>query len=294
MAERLLAGIEAGGTKFVCAVARSHDDIVDRRRIETGDPKTTIDQCLDFFSGRDDVAALGIASFGPLELRQDDDRYGQITETPKRGWTGTDLVGPFADALGVPVAIDTDVNGAALAESRWGAATDVSSCLYLTIGTGVGGGAVIDGRPVHGLVHPEMGHVSVERLPGDDFPGICPFHGDCLEGLASGPAVEARWGKRAEELGGTMTEAVRIEAETIAAGLRQFVYVLAPGRIVIGGGVAKLPGLHDAVGAALVDRLAGYGVYEEHRDGFVVPPGLGDDAGIAGAIALAEDALGDS
>lgn len=292
MAEELLAGIEAGGTKFICAVARGHDDIVERARIDTTDPETTIGRCLEFFAGFDGITSMGIASFGPLELRESDDRYGHITETPKAGWGGTDLVSPFVEALDVPLAIDTDVNGAALAESRWGAATDVGSCLYLTVGTGVGGGAVVAGRPIHGLVHPEMGHVSVDRLPGDGFGGICPFHGDCLEGLASGPAIEARWGRKAEDLEAMIDEVVRVEAATLASGLRQIVYVLAPERIIIGGGVGKMPGLHDAVSDALIERLAGYGVQEEHRSGFVVAPGLGDDAGLAGAIALAEDAVG--
>ncbi len=290
MTDGLLAGIEAGGTKFICAVARGRDDIIDRVRIDTTGPAETLGRCLEFFEKFDGIGAMGIASFGPLELRLDDARYGQITETPKPGWSGTDLVAPFVAALDVPISIDTDVNGAALAESRWGAATDVENCLYLTVGTGVGGGAVIDGRPVHGLVHPEMGHVSVDRLTGDEFPGICPFHGDCLEGLASGPAIEARWGARGESLDGIIEEVVRIEAATLASGLRQFVYVLAPQRIIIGGGVAKMPDLHAAVTTSLLETLHGYGVQTGHREGFVVPPGLGDDAGLAGAIALAQNA----
>lgn len=292
MADRLLAAIEAGGTKFICAVARGRDDVVDRLRIDTTSPEETLGRCLEFFDRFDGITGMGIASFGPLELRSDDARYGRITETPKAGWSGTDLVAPFAAALDVPIVIDTDVNGAALAESRWGAATDVENCLYLTVGTGVGGGAVIDGRPIRGLVHPEMGHVSVDRLAGDEFPGICPFHGDCLEGLASGPAIEARWGARGEDLDGMIDEVVRVEAATLASGLRQFVYVLAPERIIIGGGVAKMPHLHDAVTAALLESLNGYGVHPAHREGFVVSPGLGDDAGLAGAIALAQNAVG--
>ena len=286
MADQMYGGIEAGGTKFVCVVGTGPSEIVDRVRIDTTDPSSTLGQCLEFFARHEPIASLGIASFGPLELRSGHLEYGHITTTPKPGWSGADLVGPFADRLGIPVVIDTDVNGAALAEVRWGAAKGLRNAVYLTVGTGVGGGAVIDGTPVRGLVHPEMGHVSISRQPGDDFDGICPFHGDCFEGMACGPAIEARWGKPAEQVEDT-ERMVEIEAVTIAAGLRQIVYVLAPERIVLGGGVSKLPGLHDRVNAELVEQLSGYAVDNEHSAGFVVPPGLGDDAGVAGALALA-------
>lgn len=286
MTEMLYGGIEAGGTKFVAVVGSGPDDIVDRRRIDTTDPDTTLGNCLEFFDSHEDLQSIGIASFGPLELRPTHPDHGHITKTPKPGWSGADLIGPFRDRFGVPVAIDTDVNGAALAEVRWGAAAGLRNAVYLTVGTGVGGGAVIDGRPVSGLVHPEMGHVSVSRLPGDDFAGICPFHGDCLEGLACGPAIEARWGRPAQELE-DVERVVEIEAATIAAGLRQIVYVIAPERIVFGGGVSKLPGIHEAVNEALVAEMGGYALMAEHEAGFVVPPGLGDNSGVAGALALA-------
>ena len=216
-----------------------------------------------------------------------------MTTTPKPGWSGTDLVGPLGDALGVPVGFDTDVTGAALGEGRWGAARGLRSFVYVTVGTGIGGGAVVGGAPVHGLPHPEMGHVSVTRLPGDEFPGICPFHGDCLEGMACGPAMAARWGRPAEELtGADLARAVDIEAHYLAAGLRNIVYVLAPERIVLGGGVAGLPGLFPALRERLAAALAGYpGLAEHGAPGFVVPPGLGGAAGAAGALALAELAL---
>lgn len=286
MVEQVFGGIEAGGTKFVCVVGRGPDAIVDRARIETRDPASTLTECLAFFARHGSIRSLGIASFGPLELRPAHPDYGHITATPKPEWSGTDLVGPFADRLGIPVAIDTDVNGAALAEVRWGAATGLRNAVYVTVGTGVGGGAVMNGSPVTGLVHPEMGHVSISRLPGDDFGGVCPFHGDCFEGMASGPAIEARWGRPAESVEDT-ERMVEIEAATIAAGLRQIVYVLAPERIVLGGGVSKLAGLHEQVNAELMDQMAGYAVSSGHRSAFVVPPGLGDDAGVAGALALA-------
>jgi fructokinase len=286
MTDQLYGGIEAGGTKFVGVVGDGPHGIIDRVRVDTTDPTTTLGALFDFFKRHPGIRSIGIASFGPLELRHSHPDFGRITKTPKQGWSGTDLVGPFVERFDVPVAIETDVNGAALAEVRWGAASGLHNAVYLTVGTGVGGGAVVDGRPVSGLVHPEMGHVSIARRSGDEFAGICPFHGDCLEGLASGPAIAARWGKPAEELD-DVAEVVEIEAATIAAGLRQVVYVLAPERIVFGGGVSKLPGIHAAVNRALIGEMSGYAVMPEHEDGFVVPPGLGDDAGVSGALALA-------
>ena len=289
MAETTFAGIEAGGTKFVCVVGGGPEDISDRARIETTDPDTTLAACLEFFDAHPGFASLGIASFGPLELRRDQPGYGRIATTPKPGWSGVDLVGPLRARYGVPVSIDTDVNGAALAESRWGAGVGLSNIVYLTVGTGIGGGAVVAGRPMHGLVHPEMGHVSVERIKGDTFAGRCPFHGDCLEGLASGPSISDRWGRSAEELGDLLDQAVDIEARTLASGIRQIVYTLAPELVIVGGGVSKLPNLHEAIQQALIAEMAGYGVLADQRNGFVVPPGLGDDAGVAGALALAMD-----
>ena len=289
MAETTFAGIEAGGTKFVCVVGGGPEDISDRARIETTDPDTTLAACLEFFDDHPGFASLGIASFGPLELRRDQPGYGRIATTPKPGWSGVDLVGPLRARYGVPVSIDTDVNGAALAESRWGAGVGLSNIVYLTVGTGIGGGAVVAGRPMHGLVHPEMGHVSVERIKGDTFAGRCPFHGDCLEGLASGPSISDRWGRSAEELGDLLDQAVDIEARTLASGIRQIVYTLAPELVIVGGGVSKLPNLHEAIQQALIAEMAGYGVLADQRNGFVVPPGLGDDAGVAGALALAMD-----
>lgn len=293
----LLGGIEAGGTKFVCVIGTPPGGIVREARFPTRDPAATLADAIAFF--RDaaadglPVAALGVASFGPVELRPGHPRRGWITTTPKPGWSDTDLSGPLGAALGVPVVVDTDVNGAALAEGRWGAARGLGTFVYVTVGTGIGGGAVVAGAPVHGLPHPEMGHVSVARLPGDDFPGVCPFHGDCLEGMACGPAMAARWGRPAQDLtGDDRARAVEIEAHYLAAGLRNVVYALAPERIVVGGGVAAMPGLVPALRTRLADALAGYPGAPEHAgEGFVVPPGLGDGAGAAGALALAEAAV---
>ncbi len=282
----LYGGIEAGGTKFVCAVGTGPHDIAARVRIPTTQPEETLAAVREYFAARR-VDAVGIATFGPVELRRTEALYGRITSTPKPGWEGADLVGAVKGVADVPISIDTDVNGAALAEARWGAGVGLNTVLYVTVGTGLGGGAVIGGRTLQGLIHPEMGHVSVARMEGDRFEGVCPFHGDCLEGMASGTAMEARWGRPADELGVDLVEALQIEAQYLAAGFRQFVYTLAPDVIVMGGGVAQLAGLHSLVNARLVEMMSGYAIQAEHRVGYVVAPGLGEDSGIAGALALA-------
>lgn len=290
-----MGSLEAGGTKFVCAVGTGPHNIEDEVRFPTEDPPSTISQAIDFFRAAGPLAALGIASFGPIELRRTNPLYGHITTTPKRGWSNADLHGPIAAAVGVPVGFDTDVNGAALGEGRWGAAEGLNTYVYVTVGTGIGGGAVVGGRIAHGLVHAEMGHVSIVREPNDDFGGICPFHGDCLEGMASGPAIAARWGQPATDLAGDdLVEAVRIEAFYLARGLRNIVYTVAPERIVLGGGVGKMPGIFPQLRTELLAALAGYPGLPEHADErFVVPPKLGDHAGIAGGFVLAEMALED-
>jgi len=292
----ILGGIEAGGTKFVCLLADGAGTILAEARFPTRGPGETMGEVLGFFrsaaAGGIRPDAVGIGAFGPLELRPGD-RYGHIASTPKPGWSGADLVGPVRAALGVPVEIDTDVNAAALAEARWGAAQGLGSFVYMTVGTGIGAGALVDGRPIHGLVHPEMGHVSVPRQAGDDFPGICPFHGACFEGMASGPAMSARWGVPAQDLVGEARDrAVDLEARYLAEGLRNIVYALAPERIVIGGGVAEMPGLLPAVQARLVERLGGYPGLDEHAaEGFLTAAGLGQMAGPRGTLALAEIAV---
>lgn len=294
MAATVFGAIEAGGTKFVCLVASEPAEPVAKASFPTGEPESTLARAIAFFqdcaaSGRE-LAAIGIASFGPVELRRSSPKYGFITNTPKPGWSDTDLVGPVQAALGVPVGFDTDVNGAALAEGRWGAAQGLETFVYLTVGTGVGGGAVVAGRPAHGLVHAEMGHVIVTRQRSDDYSGCCPFHGGCLEGMASGPAIAARWGRPAEELEGeALDRAVELEAAYLAAGLRNIVYTIAPERIVVGGGVAGLPGLFPMLRAKLAEALSGYPGLPEHDSAdFVVPAALGQMAGPAGALALAE------
>ena len=286
--------VEAGGTKFVCLLGSSPDDIEARTRIPTGaDPQATLAEVVAFFAGSAQPAAVGIASFGPVELRPGHPHYGHITSTPKPGWRDADLVGPIRAALDVPIGFDTDVAGAALGEGRWGAAQGLSTFVYMTVGTGIGAAAVVGGRPTSGLGHAEMGHIAVPRQPGDTYPGRCPYHGDCLEGMAAGGAIAERFGRPGEHLDGDdLRQAVEWQAGYLAEGLRTIVYTIAPERIVIGGSVAELPGLFPRVREKLIATMAGYGALPEHTaDDFVVPAGLGGLAGPAGALVLAENAL---
>ena len=293
----LFGAIETGGSKVDCAVGRWPDDVRDRLRIPTTSPAETLAEITGFLLGHHretPLAAIGIGSFGPIDLRTDSPTYGYITSTPKLGWRYVDLVGPISDELQLPVMLDTDVNAAALGEYRWGAGKALDSLVYVTVGTGIGGGAVIGGRPVHGVSHPEMGHIRIPHDRGaDPFDGSCPYHGDCLEGLASGPAMEARWGIPAETLPEDHA-AWDLEAEYLATGVANIMVTLAPQRIVMGGGVMKQRHLFPLVRGRLVEILNGYGVPEEVLnaiDDYIVPPALGHDSGIAGAFALARMAL---
>ena len=289
----LLAGVELGGTKCIAAVARGKD-IVQRAQWPTGDDApATLGAIADWLRAAyaiEPFAALGIASFGPLWLDPASPHYGQLVNTPKPGWSGVDLIGGLAKGLPCPVVLDTDVAGAALAEGLWGASIGVQSHVYLTIGTGIGAGVVIDGKPYHGALHPEVGHIRVRRAAGSTFAGICPRHGDCLEGLASGPAIAARAGVSAEQLPPdhpVWSEVAGDIGELIAT----LILTLAPQRIVIGGGVGQgQPGLLPLVRRATARALAGYmpGYDEAALEGLVVPPGLGASAGVYGAIALAK------
>jgi fructokinase len=293
---KVYGGIEAGGTKFVCAVGRGPGAIDDEVEFSTTTPDETIGRAVRFFQDQASlIDALGIGSFGPVDPDPRSPTYGRITSTPKPGWQDVDIRGRLAAELGVPVGFDTDVNAAALGEHRWGAAQDVKTFVYLTVGTGIGGGAMVEGQLLHGLVHPEMGHFHVPHdLETDPFEGTCPFHGDCLEGLAAGPAIEERWGEPGEDLAEDH-RAWPLEARYLALGLMAVVCVLSPQRIVLGGGVMRRRFLFPMVRTELQGLLAGYVQAEaitEGMDGFVVPPGLGDRAGVLGAIALAERAEG--
>lgn len=291
---KLLGGIEAGGTKIVCAVGSGPQHVLAQERFPTTSPGDTIGRALDFFRDHEtdgELQALGIAAFGPLDPRPESPTYGYITSTPKSGWENTDFAGPVEAALGVPVAFDTDVNGAALGEWRWGAAQGLDTFIYLTVGTGIGGGGMVRGQLMHGLVHPEMGHI---RLPhdwqADPYPGRCPYHGDCLEGMASGPAIADRWGRPGEELPEDHS-AWELEATYLAYALVNFITTLSPQRIILGGGVMKQRQLFPMIRRKVFDLLNGYvqapAILEE-IDSYIVPPALGGRAGVLGAFALAE------
>jgi len=294
--QALYAGLEMGGTKCVCALGTGPDDLHAQRQFATTTPVDTLAQASTFFAPhRPAIVALGIAAFGPLDPDPHSPAFGSITSTPKPGWAHTDVVGSLQRALHLPVAFDTDVNAAVLAEQRWGAAQGLETVLYLTVGTGIGGGALINGRLLHGFLHPEMGHI---RLPHDKhidpFPGMCPYHGDCLEGLASGPALAARWGQAADTLPADHP-AWELQTRYLALALVTYICTLAPQRIIVGGGVMHqahlFPRLRYEIQRLLADYLQVPALRGELHD-YIVPPSLGDQAGVLGAIALAQgDAL---
>ncbi|HLK63486.1 MAG TPA: ROK family protein [Bryobacteraceae bacterium] len=292
----MFGAIEAGGTKFVCGIGTGPSDLETTQFPTTTSPEATVQQAVEFFRARGagKLQAVGIASFGPIDPHPDSPTFGYITSTPKEGWRDFDLAGSVGRALHVPVGFDTDVNGAALGESRWGAAQGVADFLYLTVGTGIGGGAMVHGRILHGLLHPEMGHIRIpHNCSQDPYPGGCPFHGDCLEGLASGPAMEARWGVRAQELP-IEHPAWRLEAHYLALGLANWVCTLSPRRIVMGGGVMQQAHLFPLIRAELLRILNDYIQAPEitaRPDSFVVPPQLGSHAGVLGALALGQAAI---
>lgn len=296
-AEGLYGAVEAGGTKFVCALGGVSGAILDEARIETRDPETTLSQVIRFFGAAEAkhgaARAFGIAAFGPLELRPDSANYGFITNTPKPGWANTDLLGTLQRAFARPVGFDTDVNGAALAEWRWGAGQRLDSLVYVTVGTGIGAGIIHHGRPVHGLMHPEAGHIRVQRHPRDaDFAGVCPFHGDCLEGLASGPAIEARNGRSLSQAD-TGDPIWDIEADYLGQLCAQLVLMHSPQRILFGGGVMQQERLFAGIRSRMLHWLHGYLPHAELRAAnYISPPGLGGASGIKGALALAVDAQG--
>lgn len=284
----MLGGIEAGGTKFVLAAGPSPDRILARHTIPTRDPGTTLAEAAEWFAGRGGVRALGIGSFGPVELDRRSSKWGFITNTPKPGWADCDIAGWLGQALGVPVGFDTDVNAAALAENTAAGRAD-GGLAYLTIGTGIGGGLVLDGRPVHGIAHPEIGHIYPRRHPLDtDFAGICPAHGDCLEGLASGPAIIARWGCPLSDLPADHPGHAII-ADYIAQGAHTLFASVAVAEVVIGGGVAQTPGLVERIAARA--RALDNGYLPGGARHAIIRPRLGGDAGITGALMLAEAAL---
>ncbi len=304
---KIVGAIEAGGTKFICAIGSGPGTgLLERVQFPTGDePARLMREVVAWFSAQKEkhgeLAALGVASFGPVDLDEDSPTYGFITTTPKSGWQNADILGPLRRTFpGVPLGFDTDVNGAALGEARWGAASGLEDFIYITVGTGIGGGGMARGRLLHGLMHPEMGHMGLPRVGMDEFEGACPFHGRCWEGLCSGPAIAKRTGMPAEELP-PEHPAWGITIRYMAHALANMTYVLSPRRIIVGGSVRKAGRLGEAafferLGADLREILSGYiaspALSESAIASFIVPPALGDDAGVCGALALAQAALG--
>jgi len=285
-------GIEAGGTKFAAAVGSAPDNILAIEQFPTTTPTETLGRVIEFFrqSGVT-LNAIGIASFGPLDLDKNSPSYGSISSTPKPGWANTSLVKTISEGLSLPVYLDTDVNGAALGEWRWGAAQGLDTFIYLTIGTGIGGGGMVNGKLMHGLAHPEMGHILIPHDKArDPFPGVCPFHSDCFEGLACGPAIVKRWGKSPEFLPPSH-EAWQLEADYIAHGVMNLIITLSPQKVILGGGIMKVPELLFGVRQRVVSLLNNYvhaPAITIGIDSYIVAPALGDMAGVLGAIALAE------
>jgi fructokinase len=292
---RLFGAVEAGGTKFVCAIGDENGTIHAESRFPTADPDSTLARVRDFFKlGRNDFtpSAIGVACFGPIILQRQSAHYGFIGSTPKAGWSHTDVAAMLAREFSCPVGFDTDVNAAALAEHRWGAGSDTPNLAYVTVGTGIGGGVLIEGAPLHGLMHPEIGHIHPRRHEQDlGFAGVCPFHGDCLEGLASGPAILARTGSELQHLDAAHVQ-WQIEADYLGQLCAQLVLTVSPQRIIVGGGVMA-ERLFPQMRQRTLHWLGGY--IDRHEilsdmERYIVPPALGGRAGVLGALRLAVDA----
>lgn len=287
-----IGGIEAGGTKMVCAVADENGNLIDRVTFPTRGPEETFADMIAYFK-KWKIEALGIGCFGPIDLCKESPTYGYITSTPKPGWANVDVVGTFREALGVPIGFDTDVNGAILGEVTWGAARGVDTAIYITIGTGVGVGVYVNGGLLHGLVHPEAGHMLLARHPQDNYAGKCPYHHTCLEGLAAGPAIEERWGAKGAELA-DRAEVWELEAYYIAQAVANYILAYSPRKIILWGGVMHQESLFSMVREKTKELLGGYVSHEmifEKMEEYIVKPALGEDPGILGAVQLGMLAL---
>ena len=288
---KLYGALEAGGTKMVCAIGDENGNILERISIPTRTPAETMGPMIDFFRGKG-IRALGIGCFGPVDLKKGSRTYGYITSTPKLAWQNYPIVAEFEKALGVPVGFDTDVNAAALGEATWGCTRDVENSIYITVGTGVGVGVIIGGKPYHGMLHPEGGHILLARHPDDPMVGSgCPFHENCLEGLAAGPSLEKRWGVKGAELSGRK-EVWELEAYYIGQAIADYILLLSPERIVLGGGVTHQEGLLALIRQETAKQLAGYirTAAIDHLDSYIVGVSLNDNQGVMGAVKLAMDA----
>lgn len=288
-----LGAIEAGGTKFVVCIGDESGNVIERATFPTETPEKTMANVFKFFDGKD-IEALGVGSFGPIDPDVKSPTYGYITTTPKPGWQNYNIIGELKKRYNIPMGFDTDVNGACLGEAYFGAAKGLDSALYMTIGTGIGCGAIVEGNLVHGLLHPEMGHIKMIVREDDSYAGKCPYHGTCFEGLAAGPAIEARWGKKGQELPADHP-AWDLEAYYIGQALANYILILSPKKIIIGGGVAKQKQLFPMIFKYVREFLNGYvqkdEILTDRIAEYIVSPGLGDNAGVCGALALAKLAL---
>ena len=288
-----LGAIEAGGTKFVVCIGDEFGNVIERDSFPTETPEETMANIFKFFDGKD-IEALGVGCFGPIDPDLNSPTYGYITTTPKPGWGNFNIMGALKERYDIPMGFDTDVNGAALGEAYFGAAKGLDSALYMTIGTGIGCGAIVEGNLVHGLLHPEMGHMNMIVREDDTYAGKCPFHGTCFEGLAAGPAIEARWGKKGFELPADHP-AWDLEAYYIGQALATYVLVISPKKIILRGGVSKQKQMFPLIHKYLREFLNGYiqkdEILTDKIDDYIVSPALGDNAGVCGALALAKQAL---
>ena len=283
--------LEAGGTKMVCAIGDEQGNILERISIPTLEPEKTMPAIIDFFKNKN-ISALGIGCFGPVDLDRKSATYGYITTTPKLPWKNYDIVGVCEKELGVPVGFDTDVNASALGEATWGCTKDLSNSIYITVGTGIGVGVIIDRKPYHGMLHPEGGHILLARHPQDPMEkGVCPYHELCLEGLASGPAIAARWGKPGAELA-DRKEVWELEAYYLAQAICSYIMILSPERIIVGGGVSHQEQMMPMIRKEVERQMGGYIQAKGMKDldHYIVLPSLNDNQGIKGGLKLAMDA----
>lgn len=288
----IFGALEAGGTKMVLAIGNEHGEILEQTSIPTETPDITMPKIIDYFKTKE-IKALGIGSFGPIDLNRQSATYGFITSTPKLAWANYNIVGTIKEALQIPIGFDTDVNGSALGEATWGSTRDVASSIYITIGTGIGIGVYQNGSLLHGMLHPEGGHILLNKHENDSFLGVCPYHPNCFEGLASGPSIEKRWGKKADQLKDN-NEVWEMEAYYIAQAIVNYILVLSPHRIVLGGGVMHQEQLFPLIRNKVKELLNGYVKTPEleNLDDYIVPAALNDNQGIMGCIQLAKTELG--
>lgn len=282
--------IEAGGTKFVVAIGTKEGEIIEKSTFPTTSPKETMSFVINFFQKyKEKLTAIGLGSFGPLDVNPNSSTYGTITESPKIKWRNFSILESLKEHFDIPIGFTTDVNIAALGELHFGAAKNLNSFIYLTIGTGIGGGIFINGKLIDGVSTPEVGHIQINKLPSDSFKGICPSHSDCFEGLASGPSIESRWGKKGIELQ-NYNEVWELEAEYIAQALYKYILILCPEKIILGGGIPKQKQIFPLIRKKLIEINNGY-IPLKNLETFITPPLLGDNAGITGGLVLAVEEL---